>query len=44
MMRPIKIQTRCIRELDHGHDFYATQTTVAPDGRRFFGWLAMWKV
>lgn len=32
------------RELDHGHDFYATQTTVAPDGRRIlFGWLAMWE-
>lgn len=32
------------QELDHGHDFYATQTTLTPDGRRIvFGWMAMWK-
>lgn len=31
-------------ELDKGHDFYATQTTLAPDGRRIvFGWMAMWE-
>ena len=31
-------------ELDHGHDFYATQTTLAPDGRRLvFGWMDMWE-
>lgn len=32
------------KELDAGHDFYATQTTLAPDGRRLvFGWLDMWE-
>ncbi len=31
-------------ELDHGHDFYATQTMLAPDGRRLvFGWMDMWE-
>ncbi|WP_125566806.1 glycoside hydrolase family 32 protein [Companilactobacillus insicii] len=31
------------QELDNGHDFYATQTTMAPDGRRLlFGWMDMW--
>lgn len=31
-------------EVDHGHDFYASQTTLAPDGRRImFGWMAMWE-
>lgn len=31
-------------ELDHGHDFYATQTMLAPDGRRIvFGWMDMWE-
>lgn len=31
-------------ELDFGHDFYATQTTLAPDGRRLvFGWMDMWE-
>lgn len=31
-------------ELDHGHDFYATQTMLAPDGRRLlFAWMAMWE-
>lgn len=29
------------RELDHGHNFYATQTMLTPDNRRiFFGWLS----
>lgn len=29
-------------ELDHGFDFYAPQTTLAPDGRRLLvGWLGM---
>lgn len=29
------------RELDHGHNFYATQTMQTPDKRRiFFGWLS----
>lgn len=32
------------KELDKGHDFYATQTTQAPDGRRLvFAWMAMWE-
>jgi beta-fructofuranosidase len=31
-------------ELDKGHDFYATQTFIAPDGRRIlFGWMDMWE-
>lgn len=31
-------------ELDKGHDFYAPQTMLAPDGRRIlFGWMAMWE-
>nr|WEI57642.1 putative GH32 family protein a [Tetragonula mellipes]WEI57644.1 putative GH32 family protein a [Tetragonula mellipes] len=31
-------------ELDAGHDFYAPQTMLAPDGRRIMmGWLAMWE-
>lgn len=31
-------------ELDNGHDFYATQTTLTPDGRRIvFGWMSMWE-
>lgn len=31
-------------ELDFGHDFYATQTMLAPDGRRLlFAWMAMWE-
>ncbi|MFT4186883.1 MAG: sucrose-6-phosphate hydrolase [Micrococcaceae bacterium] len=32
------------QELDSGHDFYAIQTTQAPDGRRLaFAWLNMWE-
>lgn len=31
-------------EIDHGHDFYATQTTQSPDGRRILiGWMDMWE-
>ncbi len=31
-------------ELDNGHDFYATQTMLAPDGRRILvGWMDMWE-
>lgn len=31
-------------ELDHGHDFYAAQTLIAPDGRRLlWAWLDMWE-
>ncbi|USS90367.1 glycoside hydrolase family 32 protein [Fructilactobacillus carniphilus] len=33
-----------LQELDHGHDFYATQTMLAPDGRRIVvGWMDMWE-
>lgn len=32
------------QELDFGHDFYAAQTTQAPDGRRILiAWMAMWE-
>jgi len=32
------------KELDYGHDFYAAQTTLAPNGRRILiGWMAMWE-
>lgn len=32
------------KELDYGHDFYATQTTLSPDGRRIvYGWMDMWE-
>lgn len=31
-------------EIDRGHDFYATQTMVAPDGRRIcMAWMNMWQ-
>lgn len=31
-------------ELDKGHDFYATQTTLSPDGRRIvIAWMDMWE-
>ncbi|AXX65464.1 glycoside hydrolase family 32 protein [Bombilactobacillus bombi] len=31
-------------ELDQGHDFYAAQTMLTPDGRRvLIGWLNMWE-
>lgn len=31
-------------ELDHGHDFYATQSFLAPDGRRIMvAWIDMWE-
>ncbi len=30
-------------EIDNGHDFYATQTTLAPDGRRIMtAWMNAW--
>ncbi|SDI47891.1 beta-fructofuranosidase [Pseudomonas flavescens] len=32
-----------VHELDHGHDFYAAQTLLAPDGRRLlWAWMDMW--
>ncbi|MDO4680588.1 MAG: sucrose-6-phosphate hydrolase [Aerococcus sp.] len=32
------------KEIDRGHDFYASQTTLTPDGRRVvFGWMDMWE-
>lgn len=31
-------------EMDHGHDFYAPQSFLTPDGRRIvIGWLDMWE-
>lgn len=31
------------KELDHGHDFYASQTILDPQGRRIvIGWFDMW--
>ena len=31
-------------EMDNGHDFYAPQTFLSPDGRRIvIGWLDMWE-
>ncbi|CNF35363.1 glycoside hydrolase family 32 protein [Yersinia frederiksenii] len=31
-------------ELDHGHDFYAPQSLLTPDGRRvIIGWMDMWQ-
>ncbi|WP_061290688.1 glycoside hydrolase family 32 protein [Azotobacter vinelandii] len=33
-----------LREIDHGHDFYAAQTLLAPDGRRLlWAWMDMWQ-
>jgi len=38
-----KFERGDFQELDHGHDFYATQTTLVPDGRRLvMGWMDMW--
>lgn len=32
-----------LHELDHGHDFYAAQTLLTPDGRRLlWAWMDMW--
>lgn len=32
-------------EVDRGHDFYATQSTATPDGRRVvIAWMCMWKL
>ncbi|MGQ9451722.1 MULTISPECIES: glycoside hydrolase family 32 protein [Leclercia] len=37
------LQQSAFREMDHGHDFYAPQSFLAPDGRRIvLGWMAMW--
>ena len=34
-----------LTEIDHGHDFYASQSMQSPDGRRLMiAWLAMWKL
>ena len=38
------IQESKFQELDHGHDFYAPQSFLAPDGRRIvIGWMDMWE-
>ncbi|MGO3049905.1 sucrose-6-phosphate hydrolase [Staphylococcus casei] len=35
---------RSFIELDNGHDFYAAQTTLTPDGRTVvIGWMDMWE-
>ncbi|KQN54368.1 glycoside hydrolase family 32 protein [Erwinia sp. Leaf53] len=37
-------QQGAFQELDRGHDFYAPQSFLTPDGRRIIiGWLAMWE-
>lgn len=37
-------QDSVFQEMDHGHDFYAPQSFLAPDGRRIvMGWMAMWE-
>ncbi|MFB9769988.1 glycoside hydrolase family 32 protein [Lactiplantibacillus modestisalitolerans] len=42
--QPQLVDRGAFSELDHGHDFYASQTTLTPDGRRIvIGWMAMWE-
>jgi beta-fructofuranosidase len=37
-------QESVFQELDHGHDFYAPQSFLTPDGRRIvIGWMDMWE-
>ncbi|MCS2147848.1 glycoside hydrolase family 32 protein [Scandinavium manionii] len=37
-------QQSAFQEMDHGHDFYAPQSFLSPDGRRIvMGWMAMWE-
>ncbi|UQS82029.1 sucrose-6-phosphate hydrolase [Bombilactobacillus folatiphilus] len=39
-----KFEQDGLAELDLGHDFYAPQTMLAPDGRRILiGWMDMWE-
>lgn len=39
-----KFERNHFQELDHGHDFYASQTMLSPDGRRIvIGWADMWE-
>lgn len=41
----MEISTTTFHELDHGHDFYAAKTMVAPDGRRLvIGWIGAMNV
>lgn len=38
------VRTSGFVEMDHGHDFYAPQSFLTPDGRRIvIGWLDMWE-
>lgn len=38
------VQQSAFQEMDHGHDFYAPQSFLAPDRRRIvMGWMAMWE-
>lgn len=40
---PIQMIPETLTVLDHGQDFYAAQTTLAPDGRRLLiGWFQCW--
>lgn len=40
----LEVSTATFNELDHGHDFYAAKTMIAPDGRRLLiAWLGMWE-
>lgn len=40
----LAIPKREFKELDLGHDFYAAQTFLAPDGRRLLiAWMDMWE-
>lgn len=37
-------QKSAFQEMDHGHDFYAPQSFLTPDGRRIvMAWMAMWE-
>lgn len=38
------VRTQVFAEMDHGHDFYAPQSFLSPDGRRIvIGWMDMWE-
>ena len=38
-----RLQRKDFTEIDRGHDFYATQTLLAPDGRRLMtAWMNAW--
>lgn len=38
------VRTQPFAEMDHGHDFYAPQSFLTPDGRRIvISWMDMWE-